>query len=169
MNYCRLFKLRKDSTDMFKKYFIFVLGLSIVIVNFFLLCNYTLELSSGVLKIILITTSVIAFAVDIILIIYTMILMMRVSKCLGCTEDVNKYKREQKWFFILLKIGTVMLITWTIQYYTMTQHFDAYISITSDVTKLFSAIVLFNMFILRDEAREIILRKSRAAKTNCDF
>jgi hypothetical protein len=94
----------------------------------------------------------------VILVITTGVLMIRLSKQLESSEHV-KYAKEKKWFYILLKIMAVMIVTLSITLFAINADFDEKVLITSDIIKLFSAIVMFNILVMRDEARTLIVRK----------
>lgn len=95
---------------------------------------------------------------DIILIIATAIIMFRISKKQDRLNHL-RFKREKKWFLIILKILAVMLITWAAEVFPLNETFNENLLMTSDIIKLYSALVLFNILILRDEAIIVICKK----------
>lgn len=105
----------------------------------------------------LITFIIVAIA-DLIVLISTAFLMLRISRRLESFEHI-KYKKEKKWFLIVLKICTLLLFTWPFELHQLMTQYDKVYLLTSDIIKLYSAMVLFGILIFQNEARLLICRK----------
>lgn len=97
-------------------------------------------------------------AVDVIIIMTTAVFMIGISRQLQ-SNDHEKYKNEKKLFFAVLKVSAVMLLTWPVELHSHYQEFDQNLILTSDIISLFTAIVLFSIFVIRDEVNKLVFRK----------
>lgn len=154
--------MSENGKDNFKRYSIFVV---VVLINLVLLFVASRLLNMRLMEQLADLVMLIIGLGDIVLIIITAVLMLRTSKRLEVAEHA-KFKRDKKWYLILLKLFAVMLATWPIEIFSHFQIFNANALLTSDLIKLFSAIVLFNILLMRDEAREILYKKYRSLRTN---
>lgn len=104
---------------------------------------------------------------DVLFLIATAILMLKISKTQNSSVN-DHFKREKKWFLILLKLCAVMFSTWPFELLSINHEFEFKTFFLSDIIKLYSSVVLFNILVLRDEARIIISRKYEFVSTIFD-
>lgn len=100
---------------------------------------------------------------DVIMLMSTAVLIVQLSKKLDETEAV-KFKAENKWFFVIFKICVVVLITWRISVLAyVAGEYNYSVILISDMITMFSAFMLFNILLMRDETREIIMEKNQSS------
>ncbi|KAL7036859.1 hypothetical protein ACKWTF_008964 [Chironomus riparius] len=97
---------------------------------------------------------------DIILFIITGVKMLMISRQLEHSEQA-RFDSERKWFWIVLKMTLVMLITWPFELYLWSHKFDVFGDTTGDFINLLTATTIMLMLVGREKARILLFGKYR--------
>lgn len=117
----------------------------------------------GVPQLIVLCIFMIVF--DIYFLIASSCYLWRIGKSHDLSER-NRFQYEKNWFWMAVGVLGIMIITWPIEILSWNKEYysSLHLSLISDGTKLFSAVNLFVIFIMRKNVKQLILNKYRAVR-----
>lgn len=113
----------------------------------------------------------IAYAFMMIADIYFMIAsayhLFQLAKTLEISQQ-NRFNYEKKWYWMYMAFLTSMIFTWMIEILCWNDQISSSLplSIIVDVTKLFTAVNIFIIFVMRKSVQEMLFNKYRALRGN---
>lgn len=102
--------------------------------------------------------------VDIILLITSGIKLLKISKTMARSAQ-NKLDNEKRWFLTNLMMFLIFIMTWVAELFYWSSHDVSKTLISSlmlDLVKLFGAINIFIIIVVRDDVKNLLFKKYRS-------
>ena len=94
-------------------------------------------------------------AFDVVVLIITGIMILIISRSMTLS-DQSRFKEEKKWFWIIVKLSLIMLITWPFQILDWLVEFHLHGFIVQDSILLFTAITATIILLGRKKVRNVM-------------
>lgn len=98
--------------------------------------------------------------VDIVLLILTGVKIFRTSRHLEHSEQA-RFDSEKKWYWIIIKITLMMLVTWAFEISLWSRDFNMLKETAGDFINLLTATTILLMLVGREKARILLFGKYR--------
>lgn len=159
-----------EEKDKYKSYLKYIFGTTVISVIILICDIYSYKLPKGVHTqiIMIIFFLAIAFIVlfNILLILVACCLLLKRSRSLESEEEFEKFKFEKKWFWMHAANFILLIITFPFEVFSWQEkiYLSQNTSVTVDLIKMYTAINLSIVFVLRSSVQEKIVRDYKQLK-----
>lgn len=80
----------------------------------------------------------------------------------------NRFNHEKKWYYMYMSLLGIMIFTWIMELLCWEEEVASNLSLSviADLTKLFTSINIFIIFVLRKSVQELLFNKYRSLRGN---
>ena len=107
---------------------------------------------------------------DIYFMIASAYLLFQLAKKLEDSQQ-TRYNHEKKWYWMNLAFLACMIFTWIIEISCWNEKYSSKLSLSiiADLTKMFTAVNIFIIFVLRKSVKELFYNNYRASNRNLNI